>query len=263
MTAHVELPTFTHPHGWTWRNDLPNPSQIHVEPAFKRELGVVFVRIDQNSARAGHRGIWLPREVMNDFVVAMYAAADAPECDDELAALMALHPLDAVWNAAVDVVTSPDFRGADGELDDVMYLRKKRRVMDAALAVITAAVDASVSGAHAVAARGAMGKDCAAHTHRELVPLEAHHIHPLGRGGPDTKANKIMLCANAHSAVHDLLLLVEGSRGWPEAPWAARRLYGWRVRRIAKQGWDAYGATWLARRAAGGHAPGGSAGGGE
>lgn len=74
------LPDFTHPHGWTWRNDLPNPSSIHVEPAFLDRLGTVFVRIDQNGR---HEGIWLPPAVMDEFIAAMCAAADAPEYDDE------------------------------------------------------------------------------------------------------------------------------------------------------------------------------------
>jgi hypothetical protein len=51
----------------------------------------------------------------------------------------------------------------------------------------------------------AMGTDCAVHKHREWVPLEVHHIWPKGYGGPDTKENKISICANAHSATHLLM----------------------------------------------------------
>lgn len=79
-TSYQPLPEFTHPHGWTWANNLRNPSSIHVEPAFKPELGAVFIRIDQDGR---HEGIWLSREVMEEFITAMRAAADVPEYDDE------------------------------------------------------------------------------------------------------------------------------------------------------------------------------------
>lgn len=75
-----QLPDFDHPHGWTWRNDLRIASSIHVEPAFKPELGDVFIRIDQDGR---HEGIWLPRDVMEDFIAAMRTAADAPEFDED------------------------------------------------------------------------------------------------------------------------------------------------------------------------------------
>jgi hypothetical protein len=68
----MALPEFDHPHGWTWRNDLPSPSSIHVEPAFKSELGVVFVRIDQDGK---HLGIWLPLTVLGEFMHALRSAA--------------------------------------------------------------------------------------------------------------------------------------------------------------------------------------------
>ncbi len=74
------LPEFTHPHGWTWRNDMRVPSSIHVEPAFKEELGDVFIRVDQAGS---HRGIWLTREVMEEFITAMRAAADASPEEEE------------------------------------------------------------------------------------------------------------------------------------------------------------------------------------
>lgn len=74
------LPTFDHPHGWTWRNDLNEPSQLHVEPAFKPELGAVFIRIDQAGR---HLGVWLTAEEMEEFIAAMRTAAGAPEYDEE------------------------------------------------------------------------------------------------------------------------------------------------------------------------------------
>ena len=68
-----DLPTFDNPRGWTWRNDLDVPSQLHVEPAFLDHLGAVFVRIDQQGR---HLGIWLTEDVMGQFIAAMRAAAE-------------------------------------------------------------------------------------------------------------------------------------------------------------------------------------------
>ncbi len=87
-----DLPAFSHPNGWTWRNDLEVPSQLHVEPAFLDHLGAVFVRIDQAGQ---HLGIWLDRDVMEQFIAAMRVAADAPEHDDEPAAARAEEKTDA------------------------------------------------------------------------------------------------------------------------------------------------------------------------
>jgi hypothetical protein len=71
---------------WTWTNDLSRPSSIHVEPAFKPELGLVFVGIgerdpeegtwkaDTSEARSNH-GIWLDRPTLLTFIRAMKDAA--------------------------------------------------------------------------------------------------------------------------------------------------------------------------------------------
>ncbi len=76
----ADLPQFDHPDGWTWRNDMPVPSQIHVEPAFLERLGQVFVRIDQDGH---HLGIWLTRDVMERFITAMRSAADVERSHDD------------------------------------------------------------------------------------------------------------------------------------------------------------------------------------
>lgn len=83
-----------------------------------------------------------------------------------------------------------------------------------------------------------MGTTCWAHTHREMVPMEDHHIWPLGEGGPNVKPNKVRICANAHSATHDLLakMLKAGSGS---VPWPVRRRYGRKVRRLAAAGYQA------------------------
>lgn len=84
----------------------------------------------------------------------------------------------------------------------------------------------------------AMGRNCWAHRHREDVPLEVHHVWPLGNGGPNVKPNKVTICSNAHSAGHDLLdkMLKAGTA---DLPWKVRRRYGYRVRRIAAAGFKA------------------------
>jgi hypothetical protein len=82
-----------------------------------------------------------------------------------------------------------------------------------------------------------MGQTCWAHRHRELVPVEVHHVWPLGAHGPNVAANKVTLCANAHSSVHDLLLKMLKTGG--QVPWATRRLYGRKVRRVAAAGYTA------------------------
>jgi hypothetical protein len=81
----------------------------------------------------------------------------------------------------------------------------------------------------------AMGTNCWAHKHRELVPIEVHHVFPLGDGGPNVAANKVPICSNAHSSAHDLL---DKMRKGP-VPWPVRRRYGVRVRHIAATGWEA------------------------
>lgn len=83
-----------------------------------------------------------------------------------------------------------------------------------------------------------MGSDCWAHVHLSHVPLEDHHVWPLGDGGPNVKANRRRLCSNAHSSTHDLLDKMRKTEGGA-VPWTVRRLYGWRVRRLALAGYQA------------------------
>ena len=85
-----------------------------------------------------------------------------------------------------------------------------------------------------------MGRNCQVHRHRELVPLERHHIWPKAMGGPDTPDNLMDLCANAHGSAHNLLTLMLRARltGKP-VPWTIRRLYGKGVRAVAQRGYDA------------------------
>jgi hypothetical protein len=81
-----------------------------------------------------------------------------------------------------------------------------------------------------------MGTECGVHRHRELVPLERHHVWPKGLGGPDTKENIVQVCDNAHGSIHSLLDYYIDFGG--EVPWKIRRNYGLGVRQLAKEGWD-------------------------
>ena len=82
----------------------------------------------------------------------------------------------------------------------------------------------------------AMGTTCWAHRHRELVPIERHHVWPLGENGPNSKDNIVDLCANAHSATHDLLGKMLKAHT-ADLPWTVRRRYGRKVRRLAEAGY--------------------------
>jgi hypothetical protein len=83
----------------------------------------------------------------------------------------------------------------------------------------------------------AMGHMCACHFHRSLVPIEIHHVWPLGEGGPNVASNKVTVCANGHSSIHDLLAKLVKGQG--KVPWSVRIHYGWRTRRIAARGYAA------------------------
>jgi hypothetical protein len=84
----------------------------------------------------------------------------------------------------------------------------------------------------------AMDTDCWAHRHRELVPIESHHIWPLSAKGPNVKENRIRICSNAHSACHSLLLeMLKADTA--KLPWTVRRRYGRKVRRLAEAGFQA------------------------
>lgn len=78
---------------------------------------------------------------------------------------------------------------------------------------------------------------CAAHKHDSLVPVERHHVWPLGYHGPDTKDNIVVVCANAHSDIHYLLERLLRTGG--VVPWTEKRTYGLGVRVLAMRGYYA------------------------
>lgn len=81
----------------------------------------------------------------------------------------------------------------------------------------------------------AMSMVCACHKHREMVPMEVHHIWPKGMGGPDIPSNRIRICSNAHGSIHSYLALLIKGNG--RVPWVVARHYGRAVRKYALQGW--------------------------
>lgn len=83
-----------------------------------------------------------------------------------------------------------------------------------------------------------MGKTCAVHRHTSYVPLERHHVHPVGMGGPNVAANLITVCCNAHYSIHEYIRQLMLTGGQKPANW---RHYGRKVVAYAVQGWTAAG----------------------
>ena len=82
-----------------------------------------------------------------------------------------------------------------------------------------------------------MGTGCAVHRHREWVPIERHHVWPLGMGGPDVESNKVSVCANAHYAIHEVIArLIRNNGGLPD-----ERHFGPKVRALGVKGWTLAG----------------------
>lgn len=90
-----------------------------------------------------------------------------------------------------------------------------------------------------------MDTTCSVHKHDEWVPVELHHVWPLGMGGPDKPANKVPLCANGHYATHAFidLLIRYGVNEYdaPQVPWATAQHFGPKVRALALRGWNGAG----------------------
>lgn len=83
-----------------------------------------------------------------------------------------------------------------------------------------------------------MGTTCAVHRHREMVPMERHHVWPLGHHGPNRPENMVTVCENGHGSIHSYLdLLIKQEAGTP-IPWTVRRRYGRKVRALAQLGYE-------------------------
>lgn len=81
-----------------------------------------------------------------------------------------------------------------------------------------------------------MGFQCAVHRHRDLVPIERHHVWPLGEGGPDTKDNIVVVCSNGHELIHHYIRELLKHKGSP--PWEVSIRYGRKVRILGKLGYN-------------------------
>lgn len=87
------------------------------------------------------------------------------------------------------------------------------------------------------------GYECECHVHESKIPQERHHVWPMGYHGPDTAANKILICCNAHSDIHYYMEYLLKHNGANPPDW---RTYGPDVRFFARKGFDqvmAYGAS--------------------
>lgn len=84
-----------------------------------------------------------------------------------------------------------------------------------------------------------MSDECAVHEHREWVPVNQHHVWPVGLGGPDTPGNRIQVCANGHYAIHEFMrqLILHGG----DVPWKLAQHFGSKVRHYARDGWEQAG----------------------
>lgn len=81
-----------------------------------------------------------------------------------------------------------------------------------------------------------LGTDCAVHRHTSAVPLESHHVWPLGDGGPNTPKNRITVCANGHYEIHAYLDLLRITT----PTWRQKLMFGFKVRKYAVLGWTQF-----------------------
>jgi len=81
--------------------------------------------------------------------------------------------------------------------------------------------------------------DCVATHSPSSRATHAHHIWPLGMGGPDIASNLINICPNMHTATHQLIRLT-GYRYDGDTPWWIRRRFPTLARDLAYDGWRAW-----------------------
>lgn len=81
------------------------------------------------------------------------------------------------------------------------------------------------------------GRECYCHKHDSHVTQESHHIWPLGLDGPDISNNRVLICSNAHGAVHRCLTLMIQSRSFILPP-TIQQQYGRNVRYLAALGFN-------------------------
>jgi hypothetical protein len=84
-----------------------------------------------------------------------------------------------------------------------------------------------------------LSTDCAVHEHDSWNPTNIHHIWPRGLGGPNTAANKIVVCMNGHGAIHAFLQFLIDFNG--DVPYDISKHFGIKVKLYARQGWNEAG----------------------
>ena len=113
---------------------------------------------------------------------------------------------------------------------------------DAGEAAVRAAVSVLIAGHESMVRGVRMGTVCGVHVHDEWVPIERHHVWPLGMGGPDVEANVVMVCANGHGQIHAYLDHLIRYGGVGRVPWDLTRRFGVKVRVLGQAGWTAAGS---------------------
>lgn len=73
-------------------------------------------------------------------------------------------------------------------------------------------------------------KGFACHAHHNMVSYEWHHVWPTQYHGPNTAANKIKICPNAHSDIHHLMDRILAGKSY------SPRQYGKQIRFYAYYG---------------------------
>jgi hypothetical protein len=75
------------------------------------------------------------------------------------------------------------------------------------------------------------------HVPKQLpMEAEAHHIWPLGEGGPDISVNMIYVCPTTHTKIHNLWRLYD-KYDPGKVPYNIIDNYSLYVRRIVLDGW--------------------------
>lgn len=90
------------------------------------------------------------------------------------------------------------------------------------------------------APRMPMGITCAVHRHNTWVPMEVHHVRPIGMGGQNVAANKITVCCNGHYEIHEYIRQLMNHDG--AVPGTTSRHFGWEVKAYARRGWAEAGS---------------------
>lgn len=80
---------------------------------------------------------------------------------------------------------------------------------------------------------------CAVHGYHWPKPLRivAHHVWPLGMGGPDEDTNKVAVCDSGHYNIHYLMVQLDRTGRLPMTTGTRKE------RALATQGWEQWEAA--------------------